>query len=244
MARLVRAELRKMLTVRTTYLLAAGAAAVAVLTVFAGGSGDPADAGRPLWEQQSWFFTTMLTRLLLVLLGIRIVTEEYRYGTLTPALLVTGSRTRLLLAKVLAAALGALTLVLVAQLSLVVASMVFWAQRGVGLALTPADAAAMAGMAAAGVLYAALGVGLGFLLRQPVPATVGAVIWLLVGEDLLGIRIGDAAQYLPGYAGLALAVGPQAAGTGSLAVSAAVLIGWTTAAVLGGGLLLRRRDVG
>lgn len=239
----VRSEVRKMLTVRATYLLAAGAAGIALITVFAAEAGVSPEAGTRLAEQQSWFFTSLLTRLVFVMLGIRVVTEEYRYGTITPSLLATGPRGRLLTAKLVAASAAAVVMAVLAQVTLVVAVAVVSAQNGLSLTLTGEDAAAMAGMLAAAALFAALGVGIGTLVRQPVPVTVGAVFWLLLGEDLLHLQIGDAAEYLPGFAGLALTAAPGATEAGPL-LGAAVLLGWVAAATLAAAALLRRRDVG
>jgi ABC-2 type transport system permease protein len=238
----VRAEVRKMLTVRTTYLLAAGAAAIAVITVLTAGGGQGVQAGTPLAEQQSYFFTSLLTRLVFVLVGIRVVTEEYRYGTITPSLLAAGSRGRLLVAKLVAAAGAAVGIALLAQATLVIALTVVSAQNGSSPTLTTGDAAAAAGLLGAAALFAALGVGLGVLVRQPVPATVGAVVWLVLGEDLLHVRFGDAVEYLPGYAGLAMAAADGATSTGPL-LGAAVLLGWVTVVALAGAAVLHRRDV-
>lgn len=238
----IRSELRKMLTLRTTYLLAGGAAAIAVFTVLGSGAGQTIDTGTPLPEQQSYLFTTLLTRLVFVLVGIRIITEEYRYGTMTPSVLAAGSRRLLLTAKLVTAAAAACLMALLAQLALVLALTVVGEQTTPGSLLAGAAGTALLGMVAAAALFAALGVALGVLIRQPVPATVGAVVWLLMGEDLLQVRLGDAVEYLPGYAGLALAGAAQAT-QHSPAVGAVTLAGWVVAALLPAALLMRRRDV-
>jgi ABC-2 type transport system permease protein len=239
----IRSELRKLLTLRTTYLLAAGAAAIAVFTVVGSGAGAAIDTGTALPEQQSYLFTTLLTRLVFVLVGIRVITEEYRYGTITPSLLATGSRLRLLIAKLAAAATAAIVMALLAQLALVVALTLLGEQTTPGPLVTADAASALGGMLGAAALFAALGVALGMLVRQPVPATVGAVVWLLLGEDLLQVRFGEAVEYLPGYAGLALAGAAEATSVAP-ALGGMVLAGWVTAVLLPAALLLRRRDVG
>lgn len=239
----IRSELRKMLSLRTTYLLAGGAAAIAVFTVVGSGAGQVIDTSTPLPEQQSWLFTSLLTRLVFVLVGIRVITEEYRYGTLTPSLLATGSRLRLLVAKLVAAAAAAVVMALLAQLALVVALTVLGEQGGRGALLTAGAGTSLAGMAGAAALLAAFGVALGALVRQPVPATVGAVVWLLLGEDLLQVRLGTAADYLPGYAGLAMSGAADATGLGP-AAGAAVLVGWLLLVLVPAAFWLQRRDVG
>jgi ABC-2 type transport system permease protein len=238
----IRSEVRKLLSVRTTYALAGLAVGVATVTAFAGDGTDPVEAAKPLWEQQAWLFTSLLTRLLFVVLGIRLITEEYRYGTLTPSLLAGGSRTRLLGAKLVTAAVASAALAGLAVLSLVAASTVFWAQHDVTLALTGEDALAIAGLIAAAALYGVLGVGIGTLVRQPVPATVGAVLWLVLAEEVLRTRLGDAVNWLPGHSGLGLAMMPGI-DSGRHVLVGAALLGWAVLAAGAGMALLRRQDV-
>jgi ABC-2 type transport system permease protein len=237
----IRSEFRKMLTVRTTYYLGGGAAALALLAVLGSNAGQHLDGSTPLAEQQSWFVTSLLTRLVFVLVGIRIITEEYRYGTITPSLLAAGSRMRLLAAKVVAAAVAAVVMALLAELTLVVALTAVG--EGSSPAVAAGDGAALAGMIAAAGLFAALGVALGTLVRQPVPATVGAVVWLLVGEDLLHVRFGEAVEYLPGYAGLTMS-GAADVTSVAPALAGVVLLGWVVAALVPAAVLLHRREVG
>ncbi len=68
------------------------------------------------------------------------------------------------------------------------------------------------------------------------------VIWLLVGEDLMHVRFGEAVKYLPGYAGPTMS---GAANAASLAptVAAVVLLGWVVAALISAAALLHRCDV-
>jgi ABC-type transport system involved in multi-copper enzyme maturation permease subunit len=238
----IRSEIRKLLSVRTTYGLLGVAVAIALLTTLSADGNSAAEAAKPLWEQQSWLFTSLLTRLLFVILGIRLVTEEYRYGTLTPSLLATGSRPRLLVAKLLTAAGASVLMAGVAVVTVVAASTMFWAQYGVSFVLTGDDALAMSGMMVAAGLYGALGVGIGAVVRQPVPATVGAVLWLVFGEEVLRTRIGDAVNWLPGHAGLGLAVLPGAE-AGQHALVGLALLGWVAAAAAAALVILRRQDV-
>lgn len=238
----VRAEVRKLLSLRTTYALAALAVVIALLTALGGDGDNPVEAAKPMWEQQSWLFTSLLTRLVFVVLGIRLVTEEYRYGTLTPSLLATGSRSRLLGAKLLTAAGASVAIALLAQLALVTGATVFWSQHDVSFVLTGEDALAMAGMAAAAAMYGALGAAVGAIVRQPVPATAGAVFWLLFGEEVLRSRIGDAAAWLPGNAGIGLAILPGHEQWWHALVGVA-LLGWVAVAAVGALVLLRQRDV-
>ena len=68
---------------------------------------------------------------------------------------------------------------------------------------------AMAGLVVASALWAAIGVGVGALVRHQVAAVVGALVWVLVVENLGTALLGDAGRYLPSQAGRALARAAQ-----------------------------------
>ena len=78
MRSLIAAESRKLTTTRTPYLLLAGVIAMAVISVI-----DPGHSAgtfqKPFHEQTFVFFTALLTRVLILVLGIRAVTDEWRY---------------------------------------------------------------------------------------------------------------------------------------------------------------------
>jgi ABC-2 type transport system permease protein len=238
----IRSEVRKLLSLRTTYVLAAVAVAVAVVATIGADADDAVEAAKPMWEQQAWLFTTLLGRLVFVLIGIRLVTEEHRYGTLTPSLLATGSRRRLLAAKLVVAAGAAAAIAVLAQLALVATSTVFWAQHDVSFVLIGDDLLAMAGATVAAALFGALGVTVGAIVRQPVPATVGAVFWLLFAEEVLRSRLGDLGAALPGSAGIGLAIAPGLAEPWHAAIGLA-LVAWVAVGAAASLALLHRRDV-
>ena len=123
-----------------------------------------------------------------LLLGIISVTSEFRHGTITPSLLVVPDRVRLTLAKLGAALIVGLVLGLVATgLSALVGSLILNA-RDIANQLSGSDVAKMiAGGTIATALYAALGVGVGALVRNQVGAVVGSLVYLFVFEQLLTI---------------------------------------------------------
>ena len=113
--------------------------------------------------------------------------REFRHGTITPSLLVVPNRVRLMLAKLVAALLdraGAravstgLIIVIVAAVRL-----------GPRLRHRRATSSQLfVGGALDRALYAALGVGLGALVRNQVGAIVGALVYVFVLEPALGRR--------------------------------------------------------
>jgi ABC-2 type transport system permease protein len=120
-----------------------------------------------------------------LMLGILSITTEFRHGTITPSLLVLPNRVRLVLAKLGASvavglALGLLATVLVALIV-----------KGIG-GLRDLDTSGdvlpliIGGTIATG-LYAALGVGVGAVMRNQVGAIIGSLVYLFVLENLLQI---------------------------------------------------------
>src|SRR6266511_6389838 len=70
------------------------------------------------------------------------------------------------------------------------------------------------GAAVAAALWAAIGVGVGALVRHQVPALIGICAWLLFVEGLLAgdlVGLGDVGRFLPGAA--ALEISGQEPGT-------------------------------
>ena len=214
----VRAELVKLTTTRTAAGLVLGATAVALLATFSTSvSGEAAALSVGLREQTFFVLASIYVTLFALVLGIRAFTEEFRHGVIVPTLLVDPRRRRVLAAKVLTYAVAGMVLAVVAQAAMVGLAIPLLESRGADLELGAADAAAVAGLVAASALWATIGVAAGALVRHQVAAVVGALVWVLVVENLGTALLGDAGRYLPGQAGRALA---RAAG-GDLLMGAA-----------------------
>jgi ABC-2 type transport system permease protein len=142
------------------------------------------------------------------LLGAMSMTNEIRHGTIRPTFLVTPRRERVLAAKVLASMFFGAALGLIATALAVGAGSAALAARGIENEL---DAGAyvlfLAGGTAAGALWAAIGVGLGAVLRNQVPTLIGICAWLLFVEGLLGgdvAGVGEVGRFAPGAAAAAI----------------------------------------
>ncbi len=125
------------------------------------------------------------------------VTTDFRYGTITPALLFTPKRTQLLAAKAIALLRAGLVFGLLAFG--IGAAIVFpiLSSRGVATQLDGGDIArVIAGGTAATALFAVIGVALGAVIRNQVGAIVTALAMAYVVEPLLGFipGVGDAIQ--------------------------------------------------
>src|SRR6266542_2392944 len=101
------------------------------------------------------------------------------------------------------------------------------------------------GAGAAGALWAAIGVGVGALVRHQVPTMIGICAWLLFVEGLLAgdlVGLGEVGRYLPGAA--AAAISGQEPGTLLAPAAGLVLLAlYAAVAALAGWFATSRRDV-
>lgn len=187
MTSLVTAELVKVRTVRLFWGVIASALAVTALAlsmqiVNAGRAGTPsygtAQSAVNVLSAGGW------AAFVALVLGIVMMTSEYRHATIATTLLITPPRGRVVAAKVLAA--------LILGTGLAALAIALSAAVGAGTgALTVAAANAAVVRTAAGAaltipLYAAIGVGFGALVHNQTVAVSSALVWLLVGESLIG----------------------------------------------------------
>lgn len=185
-----------------------------------------------------------LSALFAALLGAMAITGEFRHGTIRPTFLVTPRRGMVLGAKVLASMLGGSLLGLGGAGVAAAAGSAILRARGVQLQLDVGDyALLLLGSALAAGLWAAIGVGVGAVVRSQVPTLVGLCAWLLFVESLLvgdTGSLGDVGRYLPG------ALGAAASGQEPLltpALAAVLLALYATAAITVGRTSIIRRDV-
>lgn len=184
--------------------------------------------------------------LFAALLGAMSFTGEIRYGTIRPTFLVTPQRGRVVAAKVWASMLIGTGFGLTAGALAAGVGTAALSARGIDVQLNEGDYALLvAGGAAAAALWAAIGVGLGAVVRNQVPALVGICVWLLFVENLL---VGDIAnvsvvgRLLPGAAGKAIS-GQDPDTLLSPALAVVLLSLYAAGAVLAGSLAIDRRDV-
>jgi ABC-2 type transport system permease protein len=175
------------------------------------------------------------------LVGAIAITAEIRYGTIRPTFLVTPRRGRVIAAKIAVSGLAGVFFGLLAEGLMAAAATVGFAARGIDNQLTGGDyLQLLAGGAAAGALWAALGLGIAALVRNQVGTLVGLCTWMLLVESLSSGLVPDAASLMPGGAGLALAGNSDELAT-PLAAVLLVLYAAATAAV--GWIATLRRDV-
>lgn len=246
MSNLLAAEVLKLTTLRSTWVYVVATVALAGLFT-AGGIGGESDEGRADPDYQFGLFldSSFATSIFALLLGIVLVTNEFRHGTITRTLLVTPRRNLMLAVKLVTAGVAGLVLM---ALALVVAAIVAVIWLGIiDVPLEPGDAAraaarAFVGLALAGVLGAAVGGA----VHSQVGALVGALVWLFVAEPLtwvlLGVLdVGGVADYLP--AAWFLSIADSGEGRSSFLVFVAVGLAYVGLATALAVLRTNRRDI-
>jgi ABC-2 type transport system permease protein len=244
----VRSELLKIRTTRGWW---------AYLLVLVGlvGIGTAAEVGsRSLDERSGLDFQLALvdligiTSLLAIILGITMVTTEFRHGTITPTLLATPGRERVLAGKAIAGVLVAVLFAVLALLVVVVVAVIWTSIDGGELALADGDVVERAGKTLLGVvLWLLLGIAIGSVVHSQVTALVGTLVWIFLVETLvvglLGLVDADGVgEYLPFHA-LDGADGTGGDNLLAYGPALAVTCGWI--AVLGAAGFVRtsRRDI-
>lgn len=182
---LLAAELLKLRTTRVTWVLLALAALFAGLTTAAiVGSGSlELDDDPALALAQGASFASTLA----LVLGILLLTNEYRHGTITTTFLVEPRRPRVLAAKLAAAVLAGAAFAVVALVATAAVALPWLAARGESLALDGQALEAAARLVLAFALYAALGTAVGAIVQSQVGAIVAVFVWFLIVESLVGV---------------------------------------------------------
>ena len=244
MRALVRAEVVKLTTTRTAMGLLFGAAAVTMLGAFSTiMSAAPADLAAPLHQQHLFLLASINLSLFALVLGIRGVTDEFRHGVIVPTLLLEPTRGRVLWGKAVTLAAAGALLAALAQAAMVGLAVLLLQRRGVQATVAGPELAAMGGLVAASALWAMIGVAVGAVVRHQVAAVVGALVWVLVVENLGAGLLGQAGRYLPGQAAHALAGATQAGTLPAPAIGAVVLGGYALLAMVAATLRMTRADV-
>ena len=243
-----RAELFKQRSTTTSLGLLAGMVALVLFAVLLHGFGlaDESLGSRSAQLTALFGRGEMLGALFAALIGAMSITGEIRHGTIRPTLLVTPLRRRVVAAKLWASTLIGAGFGLAAGALAAGAGTAALSARGIDLQLDEGDYALfVAGGAAGAALWAAIGVGVGAVVRNQVPALVGICAWLLFVESLLVGDIGavgDVGRFAPGAAAAALS-GQYPETLLAPGVGLLVLALYATAAAVAASLATDRRDV-
>ena len=250
MSALVRSELLKIRTIRSwwAYLIVLVAFTAIAVAAQIGSADEGLDASTVDF-QSDLVETAGIALLLAIILGITIVTTEFRFGTVTPTFLVApqararargegdlGGRARDRLRAPLARRRGA-----------------HRACRGSRVRAMRRTSSRESSSTSAGhqilsaVLWALLGVAIGTLVQSQVAALVGTLVWIFLGETLLlglfgVLDVDGLSAYLP-FRALDAADGSGGDDLLSYWPGVAVSLAWIGALGAAGVERTRRRDI-
>jgi len=228
MRALIRAEVRKLTTVRTGYTLLAAMLALvalsAVATIATAGNAAGTFSLDTARGVRAVFGSGWPASFLVLVLGILGVSGEFRHGTVTPAFLITPHRSRIVAAKLVTYFLVGLAFG-VAALVVTLAIAVPWlAAKDVSYSLVHDVLAVAAGVLLATALYGVLGVGVGALVKNQAAAITVAVVWSSVLESPLVGLLPEVGKWGP--------VGSASALSGGSSTEGALLAPWTAGLLL------------
>lgn len=201
---LIKAELRKLLYSRSTFGLLLASILVAVLsTVVTPIVIDQDDSGLfgSLEDQalvDGVYANAISSYIFAIILGILIMSGEFRHGTAVATFLASPKRARVLVAKLVVAAFaGAAFQIISAALAVAAGfyTLTFF-ERAVAPSATVFVNLAAAALASGAVL-GLVGVAIGSLIRNQLVAIVSTLIWLFVLEPVALLLFVDVAKWLP-----------------------------------------------
>jgi ABC-type transport system involved in multi-copper enzyme maturation permease subunit len=240
---LLRAEARKILTSRSTLVVAGFVIVYPALSIL------PALlAAREPAVDESTILQVLrggagVLTLAVLVLGIVAVTGEHRHGTIVPTLLASPRRGRFVAAKLGSqAALGAILALAVSAIGLITGT-VYLASRDVSVDLLSGDVLlTVSAVALVVTLYAVSGAAVGALVKNQTAAVAGALIWVLTVENAvpLVLRNPGLKHWMPGGLGdRLLQAADPVAGAGNVWLALAMFTG--VAVLLAGAAFVRTK---
>jgi ABC-2 type transport system permease protein len=194
--------------------------------------------------------TSVVTALLLGVVGAVSISAEFAYGTIRPTFAATPRRMRVLVAKaIVIAVFAAVAEALVVVLCYLLASSIA-TSRGASLSLgdQPEARAGLIGIVIFAVIVSLLGFGFGMVIRNTPAAVAILILWPLIVENIIRVILSAAGvdnpqKFLPYTSGFGLG-NPDPATSETLGrVAGGLYFAAVTAAVAAiGAIITARRD--
>jgi hypothetical protein len=187
--------------------------------------------------------------LLALLLGVLMVTTEFRHKTVTTAFLITPVRPIMVGGKLLMAAIAGIGLaVIMLVTALVGGGLTLISLGGSFSALLHQVPAVAPGMILVFVLFAILGVGIGSLLTNQIAAIMVTLGWFIILEGILVSLVRGAARWVPtGAAEAAANISRSRTGVSSLLFNwwqgSLLIVAYGLVFAVVGSYILTRRDI-
>ena len=242
---LVRGELLKLRTTRMLYGFVGGLfVIIGILVVVTVIDTSAADLARE--EDQAGMYGAAATGIIFILLlGVMIMSGEFRHGTITQTLLITPNRWKVLAAKLIAAAIGGFVIGVIAEVFTFALFVPLLKLKGVDIVFEDEARSYVIGSILATTLWGPLGVAVGSLMRNQVAAIIVVFAALLIVEPILTGALESRWPEIPKYFPVHLISGvigddPE---TLSRGVSSAVVLAYVLVLSALGGRFVLQRDV-
>jgi ABC-2 type transport system permease protein len=242
--RLVRTELLKQRTLRlyvAGFVAAPVVAGLVVLAVF----GAAGKQGNPPLEPENLLQVVgapaPVITMLALLLGVLGMAGEYRHQTITTSYLATPRRRDVVVAKLAAHTVTAVAMAWAAVVATLAVAVPWLQSAGVPIRFRGEMVGLVLGLVGSCALHAALGVGIGAIVRNQTAAITVVLVWFLAVEGLLSDVLGGFGRWdgwMPGEAAAGL-VTPD----GQLLVSALTFLAYVAVAAAAGIALQTRKDI-
>lgn len=203
--RLLKSELRKVLYVRSNWglliaavFISALSTAVTVPLLDADSTGALGVSLETTMGVDAVYANAVSGYIFAIILGVLMMTGEFRHGTAVATFLTSPKRSRVVLAKIAVAALAAAVLMIISALAGFLAG--WLALQTVDNAAEPSENIFLNMMLAsvlAGVVLGIIGLAIGTLIKNQLLAIVATLVYLFVVDPLLLALAPEAGKYLP-----------------------------------------------
>lgn len=235
-----RAELRKVFSLRSTYYILTASFALELLFAFyaTGWQTSPEDLSNPNFLASQAVSAVSLLMFFASLVGILLVTHEYRYNTINYSLTASHSRLKVLVAKTMVVSLFAIVFCFVFGLLSPLLSILATELRNLNLVHQNIDFWGIAWRAVfAGWAFSMLGFIMALIIRSQVGALIAIFIMPGPLEAILGLLLKKNQIYLP-FTANSILLGVRedmlamSYGKATLVVGTYIIVGWLVAWVL------------
>jgi ABC-2 type transport system permease protein len=246
----IKSEFRKLLTVRSTYVILALCLALTILFAFYlegyALKTDVQDPGKLASEVTS---AAAALGFFISLAGVLLMTHEYRYNTIMYTLTAAQDRSKVLLAKIIVVSAFAIVVTLLACALAPALTALGVHLKGLDMAPQTLHVADLAWRTAFyGWCYAMIALILAAIVRNQIGTIVALLVFPALGESLLTLLLKSNAKYLPFHAlgtllePVGVRAGSSAAGILSTADSVKVLLSYLIVGGVVALVLFKRRD--
>ena len=252
MRALVRAELIKLRSTRLPVVLLAATLGLVVLTIATSVPGVFEDTGLQSIDDPRFFAVLVgvgfgVPQVMMALLGVLAVTQEFRYGTVSSTYLSEPRRSRVLVAKWLTMVIASVPTTLLTLAVSVPLGVTLIRSQGSEVAVTAQLWQTVAAAFVVMATYGVIGVALGALVRNQIAGVVSVLVWMLAVEQIVIPVLPVVGRWMPwGAVSSLLQVEPSYGFDGDLLsplLGGIVLLGYTVVAVVLAQRLSPGRDV-